>query len=70
MAARAFGGIGLAPGEDAVIELMDGWYNAAYILLPILLQVALLPAYKLYWSTFAGMALVILGMALMRNLKR
>ena len=30
MAARAFGGITLADGEDAVRELKDGWFNAAY----------------------------------------
>ncbi len=30
MAARAFGGMALAAGEDAVIELKEGWFNAAY----------------------------------------
>ncbi|WP_437275137.1 aminoglycoside phosphotransferase family protein [Sorangium sp. So ce375] len=30
MAARAFGGVALADGEDAVLELKDGWFNAAY----------------------------------------
>ncbi|WP_437521926.1 aminoglycoside phosphotransferase family protein [Sorangium sp. So ce726] len=30
MAARAFGGMALADGEDAVVELRDGWFNAAY----------------------------------------
>jgi aminoglycoside phosphotransferase (APT) family kinase protein len=30
MAARAFGGMALADGEDAVHELKDGWFNAAY----------------------------------------
>lgn len=30
MAARAFGGIALADGEDAVMELKEGWFNAAY----------------------------------------
>jgi aminoglycoside phosphotransferase (APT) family kinase protein len=30
MAARAFGGLALADGEDAVRELKDGWFNAAY----------------------------------------
>lgn len=30
MAARAFGGIALADGEDAVCELKEGWFNAAY----------------------------------------
>src|SRR5262245_4089167 len=30
MAARAFGGMALADGEDAVRELKDGWFNAAY----------------------------------------
>ncbi len=30
MAKRAFDGLGLAAGEDAVIELKQGWFNAAY----------------------------------------
>ena len=30
MAARAFDGIALAAGDDAVQELKDGWFNAAY----------------------------------------
>ena len=30
MARRAFDGTGLAPGDDAVRELKDGWFNAAY----------------------------------------
>ncbi|MFN8441943.1 MAG: aminoglycoside phosphotransferase family protein [Caldilineaceae bacterium] len=30
MAARAFNGIALAEGEDAVLELKDGWFNASY----------------------------------------
>ncbi len=30
MAARAFGGMTLAEGEDAVSELKEGWFNAAY----------------------------------------
>ncbi|MBK8900503.1 MAG: aminoglycoside phosphotransferase family protein [Anaerolineaceae bacterium] len=30
MARRAFDGLGLAPGEEAVTELKDGWFNAAY----------------------------------------
>ncbi|KYF66725.1 aminoglycoside phosphotransferase [Sorangium cellulosum] len=30
MTARAFGGTALADGEDAVLELKDGWFNAAY----------------------------------------
>lgn len=30
MAARAFGGIALADGEAAVMELKEGWFNAAY----------------------------------------
>jgi drug/metabolite transporter (DMT)-like permease len=45
-------------------------YNASYILLPILLQVVLLPTYLLYWSTYTGMTLIILGMVLMRDIKR
>jgi aminoglycoside phosphotransferase (APT) family kinase protein len=30
MAARAFGGMPLADGDDAVLELKDGWFNASY----------------------------------------
>ena len=30
MAARAFDGLGLAPGDDAIAELKEGWFNAAY----------------------------------------
>lgn len=30
MARRAFDGLGLAPGADAVTELKQGWFNAAY----------------------------------------
>jgi aminoglycoside phosphotransferase (APT) family kinase protein len=30
MAARAFGGMALADGDDTVRELKDGWFNAAY----------------------------------------
>lgn len=30
MAGRAFEGLGLAPGDEAVTELKEGWFNAAY----------------------------------------
>ncbi|MBN1261112.1 MAG: aminoglycoside phosphotransferase family protein [Anaerolineae bacterium] len=30
LAARAFNGIGLAAGEEAIRELKEGWFNAAY----------------------------------------
>jgi aminoglycoside phosphotransferase (APT) family kinase protein len=30
MAVRAFNGVGLAVGEEAVVELKQGWFNAAY----------------------------------------
>ena len=30
MAARAFEGQGLAAGDDAIVELKEGWFNAAY----------------------------------------
>ena len=30
MVARAFGGMTLADGEDAVLELKEGWFNVAY----------------------------------------
>jgi aminoglycoside phosphotransferase (APT) family kinase protein len=31
MAVRAFDGLGLAAGEEAVLELKEGWFNAAYV---------------------------------------
>ena len=30
MVARAFNGLGLAAGEEAVLELKEGWFNVAY----------------------------------------
>jgi drug/metabolite transporter (DMT)-like permease len=45
-------------------------FNAVYILLPLLLQLALLPTFNLYWSTFVGVALILYGMALVRTLER
>ena len=30
MAVRAFNGLGLADGEEAVLELKEGWFNASY----------------------------------------
>lgn len=30
MVGRAFAGLGLAPDEDTITELKDGWFNAAY----------------------------------------
>ena len=30
MATRAFNGLGLALGEEAVTELKEGWFNVAY----------------------------------------
>jgi drug/metabolite transporter (DMT)-like permease len=45
-------------------------YNASYIVLPVVLQLILLPTYKLYWSTFSGMGLIIVGITLMRNVIR
>ena len=30
MAARAFDGMALAVGEDAIVEMKDGWFNASY----------------------------------------
>lgn len=32
MAQRAFDGIGLAPQDDAVHELTEGWFNASYLI--------------------------------------
>lgn len=31
MTRRAFDGVGLADGDDAVVELHDGWFNVAYL---------------------------------------
>jgi aminoglycoside phosphotransferase (APT) family kinase protein len=31
MAVRAFNGLGLAAGEEAVLELKEGWFNVAYL---------------------------------------
>lgn len=30
MVARAFNGVGLAAGEDAILEMKEGWFNVAY----------------------------------------
>jgi drug/metabolite transporter (DMT)-like permease len=45
-------------------------YNANYIVLPVVLQMVLLPSYQLYPSTVAGVLLILAGMLLMRTLRR
>ncbi len=45
-------------------------YNATYILLPVALQAVLLPTYRLYASTVLGIALILIGVVLMRGLRR
>jgi drug/metabolite transporter (DMT)-like permease len=44
-------------------------YNAAFIGLPILWQVFLLPGYHLFWLTGGGLCLIISGVVLMQALK-
>lgn len=45
-------------------------YNATYILLPALLQRVLLPSYRLHAGTVGGIGLILVGVALMRGLRR
>ena len=40
-------------------------YNAMYIVLPVILQIFLLPAYAIYWTTVIGIGLIIIGIILM-----
>jgi uncharacterized membrane protein len=57
----------VAFAKKAPASVFVPFYNASYILLPVVLQVILLPTYKLYWSTCIGIASIILGIALMRS---
>jgi drug/metabolite transporter (DMT)-like permease len=57
----------VAFAKKAPASVFVTFYNASYILLPVVLQVILLPTYKLYWSTCIGIASIILGIALMRS---
>ncbi|MCJ7622193.1 MAG: hypothetical protein MUO76_01725 [Anaerolineaceae bacterium] len=41
--------------------------NCAYISLPVVLQLILLPGYAFYWSTGAGLGLIISGFILIRG---
>ncbi len=41
-------------------------YNCTYVGLPVILQVLLLPGYGFYWTTAAGIGLIMLGIVLMR----
>jgi hypothetical protein len=45
-------------------------YDSAYIVLPILLQLFLLPSYRLYWTTVLGIGAIVLGIVLMRAFGR
>ena len=42
-------------------------YNALYIILPVILQFFLLPAYAIYWTTVIGIGLIITGIVLVRG---
>jgi hypothetical protein len=58
----------VAFAKKAPASLFVPVYNASYILLPLLLQAVLLPSYTLFWSTFIGIGLILLGIFFMRNL--
>jgi len=45
-------------------------YDSAYIVLPVLLQTFLLPSYRLYWTTVAGIGSILAGVVLMRAFGR
>ena len=45
-------------------------YNAAFIGLPVLWQVLLLPGYRLSWMTALGLALILAGVAAMQAIGR
>jgi drug/metabolite transporter (DMT)-like permease len=60
----------VAFAQKAPASLFVPVYNASYILLPIALQLVLLPTYTLYWSTMLGIGLILLGLFLMRKLFR
>jgi uncharacterized membrane protein len=63
-------------GEAAVVVTQWGFYrraranilvpalNSSYVAVPVLLQALLLPGYQLYASTFLGLALIVVGFAL------
>jgi hypothetical protein len=58
----------VAFAKRAPASLFVPVYNASYILLPVFLQAVLLPSYTLFWSTFLGIGLILLGIHCMRNL--
>jgi uncharacterized membrane protein len=45
-------------------------YDSAYVVLPVLLQLLLLPSYRLYWTTVLGIGSIVLGIMLMRAFGR
>ncbi len=45
-------------------------YNSCYIVLPIILNVIAWPGFGLFWSTYAGLGLVIVGIVLMQAFKK
>jgi drug/metabolite transporter (DMT)-like permease len=69
-------------GEAAVLITQWGFYkrarasilvpafNCGYISLPVILQLILLPGYAFYWSTGAGLGLIISGFILIRSRRR
>nr|MDO8083355.1 hypothetical protein [Candidatus Sigynarchaeum springense]MDO8119548.1 hypothetical protein [Candidatus Sigynarchaeota archaeon] len=45
-------------------------YDTAYVLVPLLYQVLLLPGYEIWWTTVLGAAAIIAGIFLMRGLTK
>ncbi|MEX2681285.1 MAG: hypothetical protein Q6373_006775 [Candidatus Sigynarchaeota archaeon] len=42
-------------------------YDTAYVIVPLLYQVLLLPGYEIWWTTVLGAAMIIAGILLMRG---
>ncbi len=45
-------------------------YNSIYVILPIVIQLVAWPGFGLFWSTYLGLGLVIVGIVLMQAFKR
>ncbi|MBN2152502.1 MAG: hypothetical protein JW839_13705 [Candidatus Lokiarchaeota archaeon] len=56
--------------RKAPASLLVPAYDASYIIVPLLFQALLLPGFEIWWSTVAGAALVIAGIALMKGFTR
>jgi hypothetical protein len=56
--------------KKARASLLVPAYNAAFIGLPVLWQLLLLPAYRLTWLTGLGLALILAGVAAMQAVGR